>query len=447
MLIHRVSPEQAAASVAVDSQRFPRYAVTLLVIVYVLHNLDRQIINILAEPIKHDLNLQDWQIGLMSGLSFAVFYATIGIPIARIAEHGNRSRIVALCIITWSSFTLLCGLAQNFVQLILARFGVAIGESGCTPAAHSLISDIVPSEKRASALGIYSMGGPIGGLIGMAMGGLVVDAWGWRAGFIIAAIPGIIIGVIVALTLKEPRIAMRKLIAAAPPRQTFKEAMVELKGKPTFWFFAFGSAFQAVVAYGHSAFLASFFFRNHAAEIDRIAAGFGLQAAGFLGLSIGLISGTSGMLGAFLGGKLADHHVKGDRRRIATQVVLCNLAAVPIYIGAMLVDSVPLALAILILPSLLYGMTYGPLFTVLQSVVRPHTRATGTSIWLLLTNLIGLGLGPLLLGILSDYFSVGAGMGMAEGLRWAQIWSTFLGLFGAWLYWQSRKTIVRDWVG
>jgi len=232
MLIHRVSPEQAAASVAVDSQRFPRYAVTLLVIVYVLHNLDRQIINILAEPIKHDLNLQDWQIGLMSGLSFAVFYATIGIPIARIAEHGNRSRIVALCIITWSSFTLLCGLAQNFVQLILARFGVAIGESGCTPAAHSLISDIVPSEKRASALGIYSMGGPIGGLIGMAMGGLVVDAWGWRAGFIIAAIPGIIIGVIVALTLKEPRIAMRKLIAAAPPRQTFKEAMVELKGKP-----------------------------------------------------------------------------------------------------------------------------------------------------------------------------------------------------------------------
>lgn len=431
---------------SVTREPYPHYAIALLVVVYVLHNLDRQIINILAEPIKQELNLKDWQIGMMTGLAFSVFYAGLGIPIARLSERGNRSVIIATSIVVWSGFTAVCGLAQNFLQIILARIGVGVGEAGCTPAAHSLISDIVPRERRASALGTYAMGAPFGALLGLAMGGLVFDAYGWRMGFFVAAAPGILVGALVLLTLREPRAEMTATARAAQPRQTFRDAMKELRGIRSFWLVAIGSAFQAVVAYGHGAFLASFFFRIHGSDLTRIAGGFGLETAGFLGLAIGLISGVSGLTGAFIGGKLADRSIARNPRGLATQIAICNLIAVPVYIAAMSVASAPLALALLVIPSLCYGMTYGPMFTVFQSVVQPHTRATATSIYLLITNLVGLGVGPLLVGIMSDYFAGGMGMGEGEGLRWAQIGSTFLGLVAAALYWNARPTMERDTV-
>ena len=447
MKAESLSDVQTAGKADTPAKRYPRYAVGLLLLVYVLHNLDRQIVNILAEPIKHDLGLRDWQLGIMTGLAFALFYATLGIPIARLAERGNRTRIIAIAVATWSAFTAVSGLAQNFVQLVLARIGVGVGEAGCTPAAHSLISDIVPREKRASALGVYAMGAPIGVLLGMATGGFIADAWGWRAGFFIAAAPGLAIGLLVALTLNEPRKAWIASMKASDPAPSFADAMRELRSCRTFWLCGIGSAFQAVVALGHSAFLGSFFFRNHTSGLAEAASAVGLQTASFLGLAIGLINGLSGMVGAYVGGKLGDRHVKISSRGIATQLAVCNFIAVPTYIAAMLLDSTPLALAALVIPALCYGMTYGPLFSVFQSVVQPHTRATGVSIYLLMTNLVGLGLGPLLVGLMSDYFADGIGLGMGEGLRWAQIVVTFLGLVAAALYWRARRHIVGDTVG
>jgi len=433
-----------AAKTLAKSASVPRYALGLLVVVYVFNNLDRQIINILAEPIRHELGLRDWQLGMLTGLSFALFYATLGIPIARLAERGNRARIIAISIVTWSFFTAVCGFAQNFLQLILARIGVGVGEAGCTPAAHSLISDIVPREKRASALATFSMGGPLGGLLGTAMGGLLIDLWGWRSAFFVAAAPGLLVGALVALTLKDPRAALKLTPQAAEPAPTFKEALRELKSSRTFWLFAIGSAFQGIVAYGHSAFLGSFFFRNHGPGLAETAAFFGLKTASFLGLALGLIAGVAGVLGTIIGGKLADRHVAKNQRGVATQVAVCNFLATPIYIVAMLVDSTNLALVTLAVPALILGMTYGPIFSVFQGVVQPRTRATAVSIYLLLTNLIGLGLGPLLAGILSDHLAVG--LGAAEGLRWAQIGATLLGFVAAGLFWASRKHIVRDTV-
>lgn len=442
--------DEVGEAVAISEQQdnaagtYPRYAIGLLLVVYVLNCLDRQIINMLAEPIKHDLGLKDWQIGVMTGLAFGAFYATLGIPIARLAERGNRVRIISVSVMVWSAFTALSGLAQNFVQLISARMGVGVGEAGCTPAAHSLISDIVPREKRASALGIYSMGGPIGSLLGMAIGGLIVGTAGWRVGFFVAGLPGLLVGALVAWTLKDPRARYSAAKRVAEPSATFWVALMELLRSRTFVLFAMASAFQGLVAYGHASFLASFFFRNHAAELASLSAPLGLKASGLLGLAIGIIAGLGGMLGAFTGGKLADRHLKTSARGLATQIAVCNAIAVPAFIGAMLLNSTPIALILLFFPAFFTGMTYGPLFATFQTVSRLHTRATAVSIYLLMTNLIGLGVGPVLVGVLSDYLSVSWGLGIGEGLRWSLILSTLLGLLASALYWRARKFIDAD---
>lgn len=352
--------------------------------------------------------------------------------------------IIAIAVTVWSGFTALCGFAQNFVHLILARIGV--GEAGCTPPAHSLISDYTPRENRASALALYSMGGPIGTLMGMALGGLIADLWGWRAAFLVAAAPGLIAGAVAALTLVEPRKNLPPPKADAPKAPTIIDAARELRNCPTFWLFCFSGAIQGFIAYGHSSFLGSFFFRNHGEELGALAQNFGLQTAGFLGLSIGIIMGASGIVGAFIGGQLGDKLGSKDPRSMATLCAVANLLAVPTYIAAMLVESAPLALGLLVLPTLLYGLSYGPLYAVLQSVVQPRTRATATAIFLFMTNLVGLGLGPLLVGLMSDYFAVSMGLGAAEGIRWAQVVCTLVGIYGAYLYWRARKHIANDTV-
>jgi MFS family permease len=435
-----------AVTPATESTGLSRYALVLLTVIYVFNNVDRQIVNILAEPIRKDLSLHDWQIGMMTGFSFAILYATLGIPIARLAERGSRPLIIATSIAVWSTFTALCGITRSFPQLILARIGVGVGEAGCTPAALSLISDTVPREKRASAMGLFSMGGPIGGLLGMAIGGLVADLGGWRAAFFVAAAPGLFVGALAALTLKDRRSAFKPVRQAIDPTPNLIDASRELLGCRTYVFVLLGGMLQALLGYGTLSFLGSFFFRNHGEMIARTAATLGLHSAGFLGLSLGLISGVGGTLGSYIGGNLADRHVKSNPRGLATQAALLNLIAAPLYIMAMLVGSVPLALVLLFFHSLCGGMTFAPFFTILQSVVRPRTRATAVALFLLMSNLFGLGLGPVLVGSLSDYLATGAGLGAAEGLRWALVTGALVGVLVALMYWQASKHIGRDMV-
>ena len=195
------SGAQAAPYTAPYSPGYTRYAMFLLLGIYIVNFLDRAVVNILAEPIKNDLGLADWQLGLMSGLAFAIFYTVLGIPIARLAERKNRPIIIGTAVAVWSGFTALSGMAQNFAQLVLFRIGVGVGEAGCTPPAHSLIADYVPKEKRASALAFYSMGTPLGGLLGLVMGGLIADAYGWRVAFFVAGAPGILFALLCWFTL------------------------------------------------------------------------------------------------------------------------------------------------------------------------------------------------------------------------------------------------------
>ena len=433
--------------IAPVSTAYRRYALWLLLIIYTLNFLDRQVVNILAEPIKQELGLADWQLGMMTGLAFAAFYTVLGIPIARLAERKNRPLIIATSVAAWSAFTVLCGFAQNFWHLILARIGVGVGEAGCTPPAHSLITDYVPKEKRASAIAFYSIGTPLGTLVGMAMGGLVADAYGWRVAFMVAGAPGVVFAIIAALTLVEPRKQLAADLAARAAQPIgFSAALAVLMAKKTFWLVALAAAIKAFIGYGQAPFTASFFFRNHTAELASLAAQFGLKSAGFLGLSLGLIAGTAGVAGAWLGGVIADRYGSKDIRAYVIAPALASVAAVPLYIAAINLPGAVPALILLVPYYLLGALWYGPVYATAQSIVDPAMRATTAAVLLFVINLIGLGLGPLGVGLLSDLFAGPMGMGSAEGVRWALVVSALMGVVSFGLFWRARRTIAAEMV-
>jgi MFS family permease len=443
---------EARPGVRVVSAGYRGYAMGLLLLIYVMNFVDRQVVNILAEPIKRELGLLDWQIGAMSGLAFALFYTVLGLPIARMAERGHRPYIIASALAVWSLFTALCGLTQNFVQLLLARIGVGVGEAGCTPPAHSLITDYVPKEKRASALAFYAMGTPLGSLVGLGLGGVIADAYGWRMAFIVCGVPGVVLAIVAALTLVEPRIRataaeLRQRAEAMRDARPFREAMATLRRKRTFWLVSFAAAVKAFIGYGQAPFAASFFYRAHGEEIAALAAQFGLQSGGFIGLSLGLMAGLGGAAGAFMGGVIADKYGGRDYRAYVSVPAIASLAVIPIYAAGIMAPSALFALGCLLLGSVLGTLWYGPVYATAQTIVPPHMRATASAILLFIINLIGLGLGPLAVGALSDVLGLGFGLGEAEGVRYALLISSFTGLIAAALFWMARKTIRAEMEG
>jgi MFS family permease len=443
---------EARPGVRVVSAGYRGYAMGLLLLIYVMNFVDRQVVNILAEPIKRELGLLDWQIGAMSGLAFALFYTVLGLPIARMAERGHRPYIIASALAVWSLFTALCGLTQNFVQLLLARIGVGVGEAGCTPPAHSLITDYVPKEKRASALAFYAMGTPLGSLVGLGLGGVIADAYGWRMAFIVCGVPGVVLAIVAALTLVEPRIRataaeLRQRAEAMREARPFREAMATLRRKRTFWLVSFAAAVKAFIGYGQAPFAASFFYRVHGEEIAALAAQFGLQSGGFIGLSLGLMAGLGGAAGAFMGGVIADKYGGRDYRAYVSVPAIASLAVIPIYAAGIMAPSALFALGCLLLGSVLGTLWYGPVYATAQTIVPPHMRATASAILLFIINLIGLGLGPLAVGALSDVLGLGFGLGEAEGVRYALLISSFTGLIAAALFWMARKTIRAEMEG
>ena len=433
-----------AGSTTPYSRAYTRYAMWLLLGVYIVNFIDRSIINILAEPIKQELGLADWQLGLMSGLAFAILYTFLGIPVARLAERSHRPRIIAVAAVTWSGFTVLCALAGNFWQLLLCRVGVGIGQSGCTPPAHSLIVDYHPIEKRASAIAFYSLGGAIGTLLGLVMGGLVYDAFGWRVSFMVAGAPGLLFALLAFFTLKEPRRRLAQhATTVAAASSTFAQTAAYLAKTPTFWFVAFGAT---IFNFGGGvAFTASFFLRNHTAEMNLLAQGLGLKAVGFLGLAIGLTN-IGGALGIWLGGWITDRFGTRDLRNYIVAPAIAALLIIPVRLTIYTVDSALVALSFLAVSAFLGGFWWGPVFSVGQSVVPSHMRATSAAIILFTINLLGAGMGPLVLGLVSDYFNHGLGMGPAEGVRWALIASVVTGLGAFISFWMARRTIRQDFL-
>jgi MFS family permease len=454
-----IADAQAANVLTPLSKGYRRYALWMLLIIYTLNFLDRSIVNILAEPIKEDLGLLDWQLGMMSGFAFAVFYTFLGLPIARLAERKNRPMIIGISVFAWSGFTVLCGFAQNFWQLVLARIGVGVGEAGCSPPAHSLISDYVPKEMRASAIAFYTIGTPLGSLIGLAMGGLIADAYGWRTAFLVAGAPGVIIALLTIFTLPEPRSKLKADIAArAAAAPSLGAAWRVLTSKRTFWLIAFAASIKALIGYGHAPFTASFFLRVHNPQLVSLAADFSVAfnglfgtdfqfgPLGFLSLALSAVGGTAGVIGAWLGGYIADKLGSKDLRAFVVVPAIASLVAIPLYWWALTTGSVPLSVTLLAVVALIGTLWYGPVYATAQSIVEPQMRATTAALLLFIINLIGLGLGPVAVGVLSDVLGGGMGLGTAEGIRWALIATELLNIVAFALFWMARKTIREETV-
>ena len=430
------------------------YVLWLLLLVYIVNFFDRQVINILAEPIKNDLHLADWQLGLLSGFAFGIVYTFLGFPLARAADRHNRSVIIAACLAAWSAFTGLSGLAQNFVQLVAARAGVGIGEAGCTPTSHALIADYTPKEKRASALAFYSMGTPLGSLLGLAIGGAISDVFGWRKAFLVAATPGLFLAALCLFTLKEPRQQIAAAVqatrdAAAKAGEglaTFGETFRYLCTKRAFWWLAWGAGIRSFLGYGHAPFTPSFFYRIHGPEVAQLAAQFGMKRGACIGLTLGVVGGVAGTFGSWVGGQVADRWGSKDLRIYASLPAIAVLASFPFTLTIYTTSSTTLALALTAFPAFLGTLWYGPIYASAQSMVPQRMRAMSASIMIFIINFLGLVLGALAIGALSDIFNKGFHMGPAEGVRWALIASTTGGLISAVLFWLARKNVREEMV-
>lgn len=405
-----------------------RLVLAVLLVVYIFNFLDRQIVNILAEPIRRDLGLSDTQIGLMTGIAFAAFYTFLGIPIARYADRPSTNRVglIAGALVIWSGMTALCGQAQNFVQLLLARIGVGVGEAGCSPAAHSLIADLAPPDKRASALSIYALGIPIGTLLGMLIGGQLADAYGWRAAFVVVGVPGIALAGAVMLLLRDPRRsgdALRAAAASPPPKAlTNREALAEILTSRAYVLLLAAGSSAAFLSYGKATWTTIFFQRTH-----------GLTA-GETGFWFGIWGGVAAIIGTLAGGWLADRFGKINRRHVMTAPAIGFALAAPLSIAAYFMTDWRWALALLMIPTALNSLYYGPCFSSAQGLVKPEARAMASALLLFSQNLIGLGLGPLFFGMLSDWIKPIAG---GESVRWVLYGAALIGFAPAFFFWRT----------
>jgi len=439
---HNVSQEEETfmdnsqtATVAKPTITNPKLLLWILMIVYVLNFLDRQIVNILAEPISQDLNLSDTQIGLLTGLAFALFYTVLGIPIARYADNNSTNRVglISISLAVWSAMTALCGLAQNFAQLALARVGVGVGEAGCTPAAHSLITDSVPPEKRSSAIAFYGLGIPIGSLLGLVIGGVLNDAYGWRVAFMAVAIPGLILAVFLPFILREPRKAeaAARALSGEKARDALstKDALKEVFSSRAFVLLAIAASFTAFLSYGKSVWAVILFIRSH-----------GLSP-GETGLLLGVVLGVAGMIGTWLGGMMADKFGKIDKRHLLTTPAIGMVIATPILFLGYFATDWRVAILLLFVPSALNAAYYGPTYATVQGLVKPEARAVAAAFMLFGQNLIGLGLGPLLFGMMSDAFKPLAG---DESVRWVLYGAAWLGLIPAFFFWRASLRLKEE---
>ena len=407
----------------------PKIMLFALLLVYILNFLDRQIINILAEPIKGELGLSDTQLGLLAGPAFAVFYAVLGIPIARYADNAKTNRVwlISTCLAIWSAMTALCGVAQNFVQLALARIGVGVGEAGCTPAAHSLIADSVPPEKRSSAIAFFGLGIPIGGLLGLIIGGVVNDQYGWRIALMLVGMPGILLAFVLPLLIRDPRRCADSAhfnTADSPVKAklSIKDAVREVFASKAYLYVFIAASFTAFLSYGKGLWTISFFIRSHGLSTTEA------------GLAMAVALGISGIIGTWLGGKMADVFGQRDKRHILTLPAIGMAIAAPILFAGYWAEDWRIAVALLILPTILNSAYYGPAYGCVQGLVRPEARAIAASLVVFGQNLIGLGMGPLLFGMLSDWLQPMAG---DESVRWVLYGAAWLGLIPAFFFWRA----------
>lgn len=366
-------------------------ALALLTAAYTLSFVDRTAVSVVQGLIKTELRLSDWQIGLMIGPAFAIVYSLAGLPLARLAERGNRAHLLAGCVAVWSVMTMACGMARDFTSMYLARMGVGIGEAGGNPASHSLIADLFPETRRSTAIAIYTLGAPLGSFIGAAGIGWLTSALGWRQAFLVLGVPGFLLAVIIWIRLHDhARETESRDVAALDQAPSLASVARDLSGNRAFLHLVWGGSLVVLVGYCLAAFLPALLVRSYQLPLGQV------------GLITGAVAGLGGGIGTMLGGLAGDRWGSGKPQRLA---MICALAVFPaplVLIGGILSHQLAFVAAASFLGMLLLYAYIAPAFTQVHALAGQRTRATVTSIYYLITNLIGLGIGPPLVGALSD---------------------------------------------
>jgi MFS family permease len=428
----------ASAGGSAYSPRYLKIAIWLLTIVYVVNFIDRQILAILLQAIKEDLGLADWQLGLLSGTAFGLFYATLGIPIARLADRWSRKWVIVSSLALWSAMTALCGAAAGFFSLLALRVGVGVGEAGCTPSSHSLISDYFPLERRGWAMGVYSLGVPIGILIGFMLGGWLEETFGWRRAFWVVGLPGLGLAVIVAWVLREPRRETQPIEAAEgqleePPKSSTTLGLAGVVGYlariPSFRTLAVATALFSLVNYSMMSWTPSVLIRSYE------------MSTGVVGTWLALIIGLGGCVGTFAGGVLSDRWSVRDIRGRAWVPLVSMAISLPFLLMVYTAPTGQAALLWLIVPATAGLAIQAPVYSTIQSLATPGMRATAAALLLFTTNIMGLAIGPPLVGLISDWLAPRFG---DHSLRWAMFILAWALLPSIFCYWAAARTLARD---
>ena len=406
--------------------RAPGVVLVLLLLAYIFNFLDRQILGILTEPIKTDLKLSDTDWGLIAGPAFAILYAVLGVPLAYLADRTSRSAVIAGALAAWSGFTALCGMAGSFWQLFLCRMGVAVGEAGGVAPSYALIADYYGGQRRARALAIFSLGIPIGLAAGTLIGAYLASWIDWRAAFLVMGIAGIVLAPFLKYFVRDlPR------PASAGESVPLTEVFGMVARKPTFWLMAFAASMSSLCGYGLALWTPSVLIRSYGLEL--------IPTGNFLA-SILLIGGCTGV---FMGGWLADRLGHGDRGWYAKLPAIAWLITAPTFALGLMAPNLWLAWPLLLIPNALNILWLGPVTTAVQHLVPPRMRSTASASFLLINNLIGLGVGPFLIGSISDALKASYG---AESLRYAAVGCTAFYLVAALLMLFAVKRLRTDWV-
>ena len=409
------------------SKRYPAVVLGMLMLVYTFNFLDRQILGILAKPIQADLHLTDAEFGAIGGIAFALLYSVLGVPLALLADRVGKTRVIAASLVVWSAFTALCGVAGNFWQLFLYRLGVGVGEAGGVAPSYALIADYYPLERRARALAIYSMGIPVGLAAGVLLGAYIAALVDWQTAFISVGIAGIVLAPIFLWIVRD---LPKPPPVAKADRVPLLAVFPILAGKPAFWLMAFAAGFSSLAGYGLALWIP---------KILMVRYDWGLITVGqFMG-SLLLIGGAGGV---FLGGVMADRLGKSDRGWYVKLPAYAWLITAPTFALGLLSPSPVLAWVCLLIPNALNILWLGPITTAVQNLAPPHMRASASGAFLFINNLIGLGLGPWLLGAISVSLK---GQYGDDSLRYAAIIGLGFYVIAAVLGLLAVKSLRRGW--
>lgn len=414
------------------SPAYRRVVLALLVVCYVFNFIDRQLMTILLEPIKTEFGASDTAMGFLTGFAFALFYATLGVPVARLADRWSRRNVLAIAMVLWSGLTALCGAAGSFWQMALLRVGVGVGEAGGTPPSQSLIADYFPPEQRATAMGIHATGPQIGVLLGMFGGAIIAESLGWRMAFVIFGLPGVLVGLLIAVVIREPRAEPQ------PAGESMWGAIGRIWRTPAFAMLSIATAFTALSGYGLGTWAPSFLIRIH---------GLSLTEAGLI---LGLVGTFGALLGAIIGGIACDRLARRDRRwQLRLPAIGAAVSLVFMSLFVMWPESgvwtlgefrVPHAAAFLFLGSVFSSFWLGPTYAAVQNLAPVHLRTQAAAMLMLLFNLIGMGIGPIAVGVFSDLWQPALGV---EALRYAMLAGLSGTVLGTIFYWISAKPYAR----